>query len=237
MIYLASSSPRRKTLLKKAGIAFQILKPSYEEENNLKGSPSRIVQTHARRKGESCLKEVTDGIVISADTIVYFRGQIIGKPGNMKEAFSILGKLQGQWHSVYTGVAILKIVSGKIARKIIFFEKTKVRLKKLSSQEIENYFERVNPLDKAGAYAIQSSHDGIVEDVKGLFSNAIGLPIEKILKELRGEWSQDRNSAEKKDRVRTRSRRSAYFIPHLFRTLQRRLCPLFFSEREEDVWA
>lgn len=181
MIYLASTSPRRKTLLRKAHIRFRVLKPSYEEEKGLKGPPSRVVQIHAQRKGESCLREIKNGTLIAADTIVYFKGQIIGKPRNMKEAFSILRKLQGRWHSVYTGVALFKMTDGQTEGKTIFFEKTKVRLKKLSSQEIKNYFKKVSPLDKAGAYAIQSPHGGIVEDVQGLFSNAVGLPVEKIL--------------------------------------------------------
>ncbi len=182
MIYLASTSPRRKILLKKAGIAFRIVKPSYNEDNGLKGKPSFIVQTHALKKAESCVQQVQNGMILGADTIVYFKGHVIGKPRNMKEAFRILGQLQGQWHIVYTGVAIIEANKGKIRQKNIFFEKTGVKLKKLSLEEIKNYFKKVNPLDKAGAYAIQSSHGGIVEEVKGFFSNAVGLPVERIQK-------------------------------------------------------
>ena len=96
-----------------------------------------------------------------------------------------MGKLQGTRHSVYTGVAIFKISSGRVVKKTVFFEKTKVHLKRLTPQGIKNYLKKVNPLDKAGAYSIQSPHGGIVEEVKGLFSNAVGLPIEKLLKKLR----------------------------------------------------
>ncbi len=182
MIYLASTSPRRKTLLKKAGIVFCILKPSYREDNNLKGPPSKVVQVHAVKKAQSCREQVKDGTLLAADTIVYLEGEMIGKPKDLKKARLMLKKLQGRWHSVYTGVAIFKIASGRIVKKTIFFEKTQVRLVRLTPKGIENYFKKMNPLDKAGAYAIQSHRGGIVQEVRGLFSNAVGLPIEKVLK-------------------------------------------------------
>ena len=185
MIYLASTSPRRKALLKKAGIPFRALRPAYEEDNRLKAPPSKLVQIHALRKAESCVRLVRDGTLLAADTVVYLQGEIIGKPKNRKEARQILEKLQGTRHSVYTGVAILKVASGRVTKKFVFFEKTVVRLKAFTNKGIEGYLKKVNPLDKAGAYAIQSPHSGIVQEVKGLFSNAVGLPIEKILKKLR----------------------------------------------------
>jgi septum formation protein len=181
VIYLASTSPRRRALLKRAGVVFRVLQPSYHENNCLNGKPSKIVQVHAEKKAESCIKQIQDGTILAADTVVYLKGEIIGKPKNMARARSTLKKLQGKWHLVYTGVAIFKIVSGRIAEKTVFFEKTSVRLQRLTLKGIMNYLDKVNPLDKAGAYAIQSPHSGIVCEVKGLFSNAVGLPIEKIL--------------------------------------------------------
>ncbi len=180
MIYLASTSPRRKALLKKAGISFGLLKPAYAEDSGLKASPSQIVKRHAQKKAESCASQIKNGIILSADTLVYLHGEIIGKPKNRKDACRILRKLQGKWHSVYTGVAIFKVQSSRVVKKNVFFEKTKVRIKKISSEGIKNYFKKVHPLDKAGAYAIQSPHGGIVQEVQGLFSNAVGLPIERI---------------------------------------------------------
>ena len=185
VIYLASTSPRRKALLKKAGIRFRILRPSYEEDQNLKGPPAKIVRVHAMRKAESCAGQIRDGIVLAADTIVYLQGEIIGKPENKKEARRILKKLQGTCHSVYTGVAIFKIISGRVKKKIVFFEKTVVRLKPFTCEEIENYLKKINPMDKAGAYAVQSRHTRVIQKVKGSFSNAVGLPIEKTVKKLR----------------------------------------------------
>lgn len=181
MIYLVSTSPRRKVLLKKAGVAFRILKPDYEENQDLKGTPSQIVKAHATGKAQSRRHQIKDGVLLSADTIVYLKGEIIGKPKNRKKAEIMLGKLQGRWHCVYTGVSIYKIAPGRVVKKTVFFEKTQVRLKALTAKGIKNYFKTVNPLDKAGAYAIQSPHGGIVQEVKGSFSNAVGLPMEKLL--------------------------------------------------------
>ncbi|MBI3999693.1 MAG: septum formation protein Maf [Candidatus Omnitrophica bacterium] len=185
MIYLASTSPRRKSLLKAHGIQFRLLAPSYREKHLPRLAPARIVKIHAVEKGKSCARKIKNGIILAADTIVYLDGQVIGKPKNMKHARLMLEKLQGRWHTVYTGVAMFKIVSGQMTKKTVFVQKTKVLLKALTPNGIKNYFKKVNPLDKAGAYAIQSPHGGIIEKVKGLFSNAVGLPIETVLKKLR----------------------------------------------------
>jgi septum formation protein len=186
LIYLASTSPRRKALLKRAGIHFRILKPDYEEDR-LKAPPSKIVQIHAVKKAESCVGKVKNGTLLAADTVVSLDGKIFGKPANQREACLVLGRLQGRQHFVYTGVAIFKIIEGKVIQRTVFFEKTGVRLKRLTAKGIKNYFKKVNPLDKAGAYAIQSRQGGIVQAVKGLFSNAVGLPVEKVLKRIEAE--------------------------------------------------
>ncbi len=184
MIYLASTSPRRKALLKLHGIKFQLLVPTYEEGKLSRLPPEQIVKIHAVEKGKSCVRRIDDGIILSADTIVYIDGEVIGKPKNMNDAERMLGRLQGRWHTVYTAVSIFKIVSGRIKKKKIFVEKTKVLLKALTPRGVKNYFKKVNPIDKAGAYAIQAQHTGIVRDIRGLFSNAVGLPIEIVIKKL-----------------------------------------------------
>ena len=182
MIYLASTSPRRKSLLKKAGISFRILKPDYEESGRLKAPPSKVVQIHARKKAESCVGQIKNGTILAADTVVSLNGKIFGKPRNRRQARLMLGTLQGRRQSVYTGVAIFKIRDGRIVKRIVFFDKTDVYLKKLSSKWIRNYFKKVNPLDKAGAYSLQARRPGIVQRIKGSFSSAVGLPVEKVLK-------------------------------------------------------
>lgn len=178
VIYLASTSPRRKRILKASGIAFKIVAPDYEENGPAHFSPSRTVKEHALGKARSVVGKISDGIVIGCDTIVYFRKKIIGKPKNLKDAFRILGALQGRRHSVYTGVAVLRVAASQIRKKTVFYEKTDVYLKKMSRGGIARYFRRMNPLDKAGAYAIQSRKQGIVAKVKGSFLNAVGLPAE-----------------------------------------------------------
>ncbi|OGX05330.1 MAG: septum formation protein Maf [Omnitrophica bacterium RIFCSPLOWO2_12_FULL_50_11] len=184
LIYLASTSPRRKALLKRVGIPFRMLKPDFEEDRRPTAPPSRIVQIHAVKKADSCAGQVKNGTLLAADTVVCLGGKIFGKPANQREARLILGRLQGRWHYVYTGVAIFKIIGGHVIKRTVFFEKTAVRLKRLTARGIQSYVQKVNPLDKAGAYAIQSRQRGIVEEVKGSFSNAVGLPVEKILKNI-----------------------------------------------------
>lgn len=180
MIYLASTSPRRKKILRDMGIRFRILKSDYHEKKLPGAGPRKLVRLHALGKALSASRLVRNGILITADTIVYFRGKIIGKPRRLKDAFSILGRLQGQWHTVYTGVAFFEIKNSSVKKRRILVEKTDVLLKPMSREEIARYFKKINPLDKAGAYAIQSRRAGIVKEVRGLFSNAVGLPIERI---------------------------------------------------------
>jgi septum formation protein len=175
MIYLASTSPRRKKILKELGIRCKVIPTSYKEHPIPGISPSRLVKVHALEKGLSALRKIRVGIVISADTVVYFNQKIVGKPKSINDAFKTLKSLQGRWHSVYTGVAILNIKDGKLQKKKLFHEKTYVHLKKMSDSEIRAYFKKINPLDKAGSYAIQSKHK-IVDGIKGSFYNAMGLP-------------------------------------------------------------
>ncbi len=186
MIYLASTSPRRKAILKSSGIQFRAVKPDYKEEKLARNlSPSTVVKKHALAKATSVAKKVRQGIVIGADTVVYFRGKIIGKPEDLKEATEILGALEGHWHIVYTGVALLKISAGSVRKKIVFYEKTRVHLKRMDRKALWGYFKKIRPLDKAGAYAIQSKRAGIVQEILGSYSNAVGLPVEKLCDRLK----------------------------------------------------
>ena len=182
MIYLASTSPRRKKILKDLGVRFKILKPAYVEKNIPGAGPVKLVRIHALGKALSASRLIADGKILSADTVVYFKKKIIGKPKNMKNAFDILMSLQGQWHEVYTGMVLLEMLAGKIKRRVVMVEKTKVLLLPMSRKEINLYFKKVNPLDKAGAYAIQVKKGGIVREVSVSFSNAVGLPVERLKK-------------------------------------------------------
>ncbi len=183
MIYLASTSPRRKRLLKEAGIPFKALKPRHEEKPQPGLSPTALVKYHAFSKAVSVAPGLKEGTVIGSDTIVYFKNKIIGKPKNSPHAIKILSQLQGRRHTVYTGVAILQLHAGKIQKRCVFCEKTTVFLKPMTLTDIKTYFKKINPLDKAGAYAIQSRHN-IVQKIQGSFSNAVGLPMETLKKYL-----------------------------------------------------
>ncbi len=186
MIFLASTSTRRKKILKDLGVAFKTLRPNYDERQSVEATrrvastPSAFVKKHAFAKAVSCVSKIKEGVILGSDTIVYCDKKIMGKPKNRADAFKILGCLQGRWHEVYTGVALLNVRDHKIREKKIFMEKTKVRLRPMGYLEIRRYFKKIDPLDKAGAYAIQSKQSGIITDIKGSLSNAIGLPVERL---------------------------------------------------------
>ena len=184
-LYLASTSPRRRVILKKAGFKFRCLNPPYHEKAIPHLSPSALVKLHALEKAKSVAHRVKKGLMIGADTIVYFKGEVIGKPKDKKDAFQILNRLQGRQHTVYTGVALLWVREKKIIRRKVFHETTKVWIKAMNRKEIARYFRKINPLDKAGAYAIQSSAFNIADHAEGFLSNAAGLPAERLEKYLK----------------------------------------------------
>ncbi len=131
------------------------------------------------------MAHVRNGIILGADTVVVHGSRILGKPRNMKGAERMLGELLGRSHQVFTAVALIKMKNGLPVKRLVFVEKTWVRLKKMELPELRRYLKRIGPLDKAGAYAAQASGTGVVESVKGSFSNVVGLPIEKLQKHLR----------------------------------------------------
>lgn len=178
-IVLASGSPRRKELLEKAGYDFEILVPDADEKSITDTNPKRLVIKEATLKNRTAVKEfgLEDRVVISADTIVY-RKKEYGKPRDLQDAVDILTTLCGKWHSVYTGVSVC--VGG---REKSFAVRSLVKLKSLSQNEIEDYVYTMKPLDKAGAYAIQENT--MVEKFVGSYTNIIGLPMERLVKELR----------------------------------------------------
>ncbi len=184
IIYLASTSPRRLLLLKQAGITVRKIKPDYVEVDKKHLATRQLVRSHAIGKAMSAAGHLKNGILVSADTLVVYKGKRIGKPKDMKHALQILSNLQGRTHHVLTGVSILLIRDGKIQSKKYFVEKTEVTLKPLTLEAIKVYFKRIQPLDKAGAYAIQSKRLSIVQKIRGSYSNAMGLPMEKLKKEL-----------------------------------------------------
>ncbi len=175
-VILASSSPRRKELLKEIFSDFEILSPDCEEK--VSKSPIKTVLSVALSKAD-CIRKDYD-ILLSADTIVVYRNKIIGKPLNELDAKNILSRIEGKTHKVYTGVCIKYKLNGSVFTKT-FYDCSKVKMKKMSFDDITRYVETGSPLDKAGAYGIQ---DGVVEKYFGSYTNIVGLPVEKIQKEL-----------------------------------------------------
>jgi len=178
-LILASASPRRRQLLQEIGLKFRVI-PSHIKEPLYPGlAPSGLVKKLALLKAAAVARELKKGIVIGADTIVVRKGEILGKPRDRAHAKQILSKLGGSIHYVYTGVALIDAASGKT---MVDYEKTRVKMKKLSPSEIEYHSGR--HLDKAGAYAVQEEKDAFVEKIDGCYYNVVGLPLTKLKKML-----------------------------------------------------
>jgi septum formation protein len=176
-IILASNSPRRKELLKNLNLDFRVIPDDTPEPFNLAKNPQNLVMELAKFKAENVVNKLSkdkDAIVISADTVVAIENKILGKPLTEEEAFKMLSNLSGKIHSVYTGVYITEILSKK---SVNFYEKTDVHFKKLDINEIKDYINTGESMDKAGAYGIQNLGSLFVEKICGDYFNVVGLPL------------------------------------------------------------
>ncbi len=181
-VILASQSPRRINLLKQVGFEFKAEPSSYEEENHLDMAPKDLTEYLSLKKAEDVAEKYKGSIIIGADTIVLIDGEVLGKPKTPENAKRMLEKLSGKAHSVVTGFTIIDAETGKHVSKSI---ETKVYFKKLSDEEINNYVATGEPLDKAGAYAIQGRAGLFVEKIEGDYFNIVGLPIFALADELK----------------------------------------------------
>lgn len=172
-LILASGSPRRREIMAAAGLSFTICPAAIDETMDLSIDPALSVQLLAARKAAAVAKNA-DGIVIGADTIVVYENEILGKPRDAADAFSMLSKLSGKTHSVLTGIALIRTEDGKMRTHC---EETRVTFRTLSKEEIYAYIETGEPMDKAGAYGIQGKGGALAEKVEGDMQNVIGLPI------------------------------------------------------------
>ena len=189
---LASASPRRQELLTQAGFSFDVI-PSAVDEKITKDIPSDVVMELAHQKAldvyESQIKDnpayqTEDCIVIGADTIVSYRGEILGKPADNEEAFDMLSMLADRTHQVYTGVSLIQDKQGKKTIKT-FYCQTDVTLYPIDKEDLHRYVESGDPLDKAGAYGIQGDFSIHVKEIKGDYNNVVGLPIGRVYQELK----------------------------------------------------
>ena len=182
MLYLASQSPRRRELLKQLGRSFQVVRSTHRETIRKGEPPSANAMRNATGKARrAALPSGACGIIIGADTFLYFRGRVIGKPNTMREAHRLLRALSGKRHWVYTGLCLLDVASG---RSRASYDKTWVTFKPLTDEAIARLFARASPLDKAGGYAIQEERGELIARVEGSRSNVIGLPLELLRREL-----------------------------------------------------
>lgn len=186
-IVLASASPRRKELLERAGVKFEVL-PSKGEENIQGDSPEEVVELLSRSKafsvGQELLGQKDVSLVIGADTIVSFQNQILGKPADQQEAFETLKLLAGNSHQVYTGVTIL-IRDGENWKAHTFSERTDVEFYPVSEEEILDYIKTGEPMDKAGSYGIQGSFGIYVKGITGDYNNVVGLPLGRLFYQMK----------------------------------------------------
>ncbi|HWR60043.1 MAG TPA: Maf family protein [Clostridia bacterium] len=180
-IILASNSPRRKELLSQIGVVFEII-PSKFEEAVTGLPPAEMVEHFAYMKAKdvaSSLRE--DALVIGSDTVVYLDG-IMGKPKSGEDAFNMLTRLSGREHTVLSGISVINTRTGEY---LSGYESTRVRMKELSSGEITAYIATGEPLDKAGAYAIQGIGSLFVEKIEGDYFSVVGLPVFRLGKMLK----------------------------------------------------
>ena len=181
-IILASASPRRKEILRKTGLNFSICTSDYKEDINLSLKPRALAKFLSRKKAQTVAHKYKNAIIIAADTFIVFKNRLLGKPHTDKEAEKMLNMLNGKAHSVITGFTIMDTASKKILSRSV---ETKVYFKKLGRKEINAYVRSKEPLDKAGAYAIQGLGSVFIERIDGDFLNVVGLPLLALTESLK----------------------------------------------------
>lgn len=181
LLILASASPRRAQLLRDLGIEFRVVASDVPELHHEQLTAREVCQVNAYRKARSVAKKAPDTLVLAADTLVYLDTKLFGKPATLEEAYQMLEELQGRTHQVVTAMCLMHL---REHRHRICAESTAVTFRGLNASTIRKYLNRVNPLDKAGAYAIQEHGDLILEGIQGSYSNVVGLPVETLAKEL-----------------------------------------------------
>jgi len=179
---LASTSPRRAELLRQLNVSFQVVPGDAAEMAHEHLSPWELCQLNAHRKARLVAKKIPDALVLGADTLVFLGDEIMGKPADIADARRMLTRLQGRTHQVVTGISLIHL---RAHRERIFAVSTDVTFRPLTTGQINDYLSKMNPLDKAGAYAIQEHGDLIVSEISGSFSNVVGLPVERVGEELK----------------------------------------------------
>jgi nucleoside triphosphate pyrophosphatase len=180
-LILASASPRRADLLRELGMEFRVVASDIPELHHDQLTALEVCQINAYRKARSVAKKLPDQLVLAADTLVCLGTKLFGKPATLEEAYRMLEELQGRTHQVVTSICLMHL---RERRYRICAESTSVTFRPLTAPTIRRYLNKVNPLDKAGAYAIQEQGDLLVQNIAGSYSNVVGLPVELLTQEL-----------------------------------------------------
>ena len=189
-IILASASPRRRELLSQIGMDFEV-RVSDASESAVSYEPSELVKALSALKASAVFDQLSkeekeESLVIGADTVVSLSGSIMGKPKDRQEAVNMLLGLQGRVHQVYTGVTfIFQADLREAPMKVSFFEKTDVSVYPMSQEEILSYVATGEPMDKAGAYAIQGKFASYIKEINGDYKTVVGLPIGRLYQEMK----------------------------------------------------
>ncbi|RJQ35172.1 septum formation inhibitor Maf [Candidatus Parcubacteria bacterium] len=181
-VILASASPWRKELLKRAGVHFKVEVSGHKENLRHKLSPQALVKRLALEKVLAVAARHSNAVIIGADTVAVFGGRIIGKPKNSSDARKTLRRLSGKRHVLVTGFVIMDTKTGRIAAKAV---NTGVEFRKLSDEEIRRYVQTGEPMTVAGGYAIQGGGASFASRIEGDFYNIVGLPLAAVVEELR----------------------------------------------------
>jgi septum formation protein len=178
-LILASRSPRRAEILSAVGWPFETRAANVDESRFESEAAVPYVRRLAQTKAETVAKHLTSGLVLGADTVVLVDEEILGQPSDAEDARRMLKLLSGRWHEVLTAVALLRAGGDRSA---VDYEKTRVRFAEMSVAEIDWYVATGEPMDKAGAYAVQGSAALFIEEIQGDYFNIVGLPVRLVYK-------------------------------------------------------
>jgi septum formation protein len=181
-IVLASTSPRRRELMDRLGVPFDVIAPEGVEEIQ-EGDPREVVTINASAKAGDVATGLNEGLVVGADTVVVVDDTIMGKAKDSLDATAMLAALEGRMHRVLTGLAV---VDAKTGRGDVAVVETKVWIRPLTGEEIGAYVSTGEPMGKAGGYAIQGAGGALVEKIEGCFENVVGLPLSRLKSMLGG---------------------------------------------------
>jgi septum formation protein len=176
-LVLASRSPRRAEILKAVGWPFEMVAANIDESRFESEAAVPYVRRLAQTKAETVAKNLPSGLVLGADTVVLVDKEILGQPSDAEDARRMLKLLGGRWHEVLTAVALLR--AGE-TRSVVDHERTRVLFAEMSVAEIDWYVATGEPMDKAGAYAVQGSAALFIEEIQGDYFNIVGLPVRLV---------------------------------------------------------